>query len=266
MFETPKLPCIFPAPVSSELNLLGRVRGTHPISESNISLLREPIRFGQFEFCKIESGRNGASDQRPVAAALGRLPRLSGHDRLRLFAGAEMGTEPDRTPAAVIGDVQGQRAAGVIMPNLDCIDAVPVRALAVRQQEIDRRRCGASAGAEAGVAKRLAIVAAFGMRSQFKPRDDVGSGWRRVHQDLFLRSRSSRKTSAALWPFIRRLAATDGSSARRNTLAFFSSASRVGTVGWLSARSRATSAARAFSATLPGSTVSANLMLAAVYY
>ena len=45
------------------------------------------------------------------------------------------------------------------------------------------------------------------------------------HQDLFLRSRNSPNTSAALAPFIRTLAATDGSSARRNTLAFFSSPS-----------------------------------------
>ena len=51
------------------------------------------------------------------------------------------------------------------------------------------------------------------------------------HQDLFLRSRNSPNTSAALAPFMRTLAATDGSSARRNTLAFFSSPSSVGTVG-----------------------------------
>src|SRR5712664_5000517 len=103
------------------------------------------------------------------------------------------------------------------------------------------------------------------MRFQFKPRDDLGGGRYRTHQDLFLRSRSSPNTSAALLPFIRTPAATDGSSARRNTLAFFSSPSSVGTVGLLSARSRFTSSARAFSAALSGSTVSANLTLAAVY-
>src|SRR5882762_6127836 len=95
------------------------------------------------------------------------------------------------------------------------------------------------------------------MRFQFKPRDDLGGGRYRTHQDLFLRSRSSPNTSAALLPFSRTPAATDGSSARRNTLAFFSSPSSVGTVGLLSARKRVTSSARALSAALSGSTVSA---------
>src|SRR3982751_1241978 len=103
------------------------------------------------------------------------------------------------------------------------------------------------------------------MRLQLEPRDDIGGRGTRFHQDLFLRSRNSAKTSAALLSFIRTLAATDGSSARKNTFAFFSSPSSVGTVGLLSARSRVTSAARAFSAAFSGSTVSANLTLAAVY-
>src|SRR3954454_7142868 len=84
-------------------------------------------------------------------------------------------------------------------------------------------------------------------------------------QALFLRSRNSPNTSAALLPFMRTLAATDGSSARKKTLAFFSSPSRVGTVGLLAARSRATSSARAFKAALSGSTLRANLTFAAVY-
>src|SRR6202163_2212301 len=108
-------------------------------------------------------------------------------------------------------------------------------------------------------------MAALGVRLQSKPRDDLGGGRQKRHQDLFLRSRNSPNTSAALAPFMRTLAATDGSSARRNTLAFFSSPSSVGTVGLLSARSRVTSSARAFSTALSGSTVSANLTLAAVY-
>src|SRR5260370_41663631 len=86
-----------------------------------------------------------------------------------------------------------------------------------------------------------------------------------AHQDLFLRSRNSPNTSEALLPFIRTLAATDGSSARRNTLAFFSSPSSVGTVALFAVRCRVTSSARAFNAALSGSTVRANLTLAAVY-
>src|ERR1700692_4726880 len=99
------------------------------------------------------------------------------------------------------------------------------------------------------------------MRLQFEPRDDVGGGRHLAHQDcqdLFLRSRNSPNTSAALLPFIRTLAATDGSSARRNTLAFFSSPSSTGLVGLLSARRRATSAARVCRAGWAGATVRAH--------
>ena len=100
----------------------------------------------QLEFRKIESRRDGASDQRPVAGAFGRLPGMRRHDRLRHFAGGEIGSEPEAALAAVIGDLQGQRAAGVIVPDLDGIDAMPVRALAARQQEIDRGRTRAAVG------------------------------------------------------------------------------------------------------------------------
>src|SRR6185437_7876107 len=182
---------------------------------------------------------------------------------LRQLARGEIGAERDAAPSAVVGDLQGQRVAGIIMPDLDRIDAVPVRALAARQQEIDRGGKGAAIGIAVRVAKRLAVVAAFGMRLELEPRDDVRG--RAAHQDLFLRSRNSPKISAAPAPFIRTLAATEGSSARRNTFAFFSSPSKTGMVGLPSARSLVTCSARAFSAALSGSMVSSNLMLEAVY-
>src|SRR5216684_4157331 len=125
------------------------------------------------------------------------------------------------------------------MPGLDRIDTVPVRAFSARQQEIDRRGDRASIGIDARIAKGFAIMPTLRVQLQLKPRNDVGGGRGPDHQDLFLRSRNSPNTSAALLSFIRTLAATDGSSARRNTLAFFSSPSSVGTVGLLSARNRA---------------------------
>src|SRR3954452_18768954 len=108
---------------------------------------------------------------------------------------------------------------------------------------------------------------ALGMRLKAELRNDFDGGERRRHddQDLFLRSRNSPNTSAALLPLNRTAAATAGSSARRNTLAFFSSPSSVGMVGWPAARSRVTSSARALRCGLSGSMVSANLTLAAVY-
>src|SRR6185437_3399648 len=230
-------------------------------------LSRRPVLRRQFEFRKIEPGRDGAADQCPVAGALGRLPGVRRHDSLRHFAGGEIGAERNAASSGIVGDLERQRIAGVIVPDLDRINAVPVRAFATCQQEIDRGGEGAAVGIAARIAKGLAVMAALGMRLQFEPRDDVGGRHhcKLLHQDLFLRSRSSPKISAAPAPFIRTLAATDGSSARRNTFAFFSSPSETGMVGLPSARSFVTCSARAFSAALSGSIVSANLMLEAVY-
>src|SRR5205085_338228 len=115
----------------------------------------------------------------------------------------------------------------------------------------------------ADIAECLAVMSALWMRLELEPRDDVGSV--RHGQDLFLRSRNSPNTSAGAAPFMCSAAATAGSSARRNTLDFFSSPSLTGIVALFCARSLATSSARAFSAGLSPSTVSANLTLDAVY-
>src|SRR4029078_11051355 len=214
--------------------------------------------------------RHGAADQRPVAGALGGLPGVRRHDRLGLLAGRKVRPELETPLPVIVSDLQRQRASRVIVPDLDGVDAVPVRTLAARQQEMDRGRPRPAICVCAGIAKRLLIMRALRMRLQIEPRDDLGSAYvgrirRQRHQDLFWRSRNSPNTSAALAPFMWSFAATDGSSARRNTLAFFSSPSSVGTVGLFSLRNRVTSAARAVSAALSGSTVSANLTLAAVY-
>ena len=112
---------------------------------------RRPALRRQFELRKIESRRDGASDQRPVAGAFGGLPCVRRHDRLRHFAGGEIGTEPDAALAVIVGNLQRQRAAGVIMPDLHRIDAMPMRALAARQQEIDRGGARASVGVDARI-------------------------------------------------------------------------------------------------------------------
>ena len=54
---------------------------------------RLPILRSQLKFRKVESRRHGASDQCPVAVALGGLPGMRRHDRLRFFPGCEIGTE-----------------------------------------------------------------------------------------------------------------------------------------------------------------------------
>src|SRR6202023_898354 len=121
--------------------------------------LRRPLKFG-----KLESRCDGASDQRPVAAALGGLPRLCRHDGLRRLARGEIGAEPECARAIAVGDLQLEHAAGMIVPDLDRIDAMPVRTLTPRQQEIDRGGDGSFVRVKAGIAKRLAKMSALGMR------------------------------------------------------------------------------------------------------
>src|SRR4051794_26916820 len=99
-------------------------RATAPQDDVGVcsALLRLPILLGEFELRKIESGRHGAADQRPVAGALGGLPGVRRNDGLRLFAGSEIRAEPETPLPAVIGNPQCQRAAGIVMPDLDRID------------------------------------------------------------------------------------------------------------------------------------------------
>src|SRR5437868_3865295 len=99
-------------------------------------------------------------------------------------------------------DGQCQRTAGVVVPGLGGIDAVPVRTLTARQQEIDRRRSSAAVALVAHIAKRLAKMAALRMRLELESRDDLcGAQARpRGHEKRFLRSRISPNTSAAGLP------------------------------------------------------------------
>src|ERR1700681_878353 len=100
---------------------------------------RRPLKFS-----KLESRCNGAFDQRPVAAALGGLPRLRRHDGLRHLARGEIGPESELARAIAVGDLQLERGAGVRVPDLARIDAMPVRALPPCQQEIDRSGDGSA--------------------------------------------------------------------------------------------------------------------------
>ena len=93
----------------------------------------------QLELRKLESRRDRAADQRPVAAAFRRLPGARRYERLRLFAARDITAERDRLlRAAVLRNPQGQRRAGIMVPHLDGVDAVPMRALAARQQPLAR--------------------------------------------------------------------------------------------------------------------------------
>src|SRR5436190_4031369 len=84
-------------------------------------------------------------------------------------------------------------------------------------------------------------------------------------QNLFLRRRISAKTSSALLPASPTDAATEGTSARRKQLVFFSAPMVEGNVGLPAVRNASASLARAFRSGLSGSIVRANLILASVY-
>src|SRR5438876_813342 len=84
-------------------------------------------------------------------------------------------------------------------PRNDSLIRLPILR---RQQEVDRGGARPAGRIGTRIAKRLAVIAAFRMRLQVEPRDDLGSTCRERHQDLFLRSRNSPNTSAALAPFM----------------------------------------------------------------
>src|SRR5262249_43722287 len=96
---------------------------------------------------------------------------------LRALAGGEIRPEREALDRAVPAHrgLKQHRSARIPVPDLDRIDAVPVRALACREQKVDRRRRGAAADA-ARITKRLAEMSAFRMRLQVEQADDVGGG------------------------------------------------------------------------------------------
>jgi len=100
------------------------------------------------------------------------------HDRLRALAGGKIASQRhalDPTPG-IVRNLELKRRAGMIVPGLGRIDPVPVRALAARQQKIDRGRCRAPAFDGPRVTKRLAEMPALGMRLEIEQADHLGGG------------------------------------------------------------------------------------------
>src|SRR5262249_18391940 len=137
-----------------------------------------PIVRGYLEGLELESGRNGAADQRPLTESLRGLPRVRRHYGLRPLAGGEIGSQREAFDRAVgvERDLERERRAGVIVPDLDRIDLVPMRALAAREQVIGRGRCRARAVHHTRVAERLAKMSALGMGLEIEQAHDFGGG------------------------------------------------------------------------------------------
>src|SRR5579864_635392 len=241
-------------------------RCTPTWAQPRASRLRRPALWRQLEVLEVKARRHSAAAERPIAERLRRLPGLSRHHGLRPFAVRKIAAKHHIFDASLaVRDFQLERRAGVPVPDLGGIDPMPVRALAARQQKIDRGRCGAGVLDLPHIAKHLAEMAALRMRFQIEQPDDVASGQAFVAQNRFFRSRISANTCHAGLPARPSDFATSASSARRNGLAAFSAPIVAGMVGLPAARSFLTSSARAASALLFGSTVLAKRMLASVY-
>src|SRR5262245_43297491 len=73
---------------------------------------------------ELESGRDRAADQRPIAEGFRRLPGMRRHHRLRAFAGGEVASENDALGGAVVtcSKLELERTAGVIVPDFGRVD------------------------------------------------------------------------------------------------------------------------------------------------
>lgn len=180
----------------------------------------------QFEAGELKARRDGAAHQRPVAERFGGLPGTCRHGCLRTFARCEIATQRHAFDTTRLRDFQRERRARIPMPNLDRVNAMPVRALAACKQEVDCGGCGAAALNVLHIAKGLAEMPALGMRFQIEKPNDVVGGKRlreAAHdQNLFLRSRISANTFHAGVPERPSDFANAASSARKKGLAAFS--------------------------------------------
>src|SRR5665213_3193824 len=103
-----------------------------------------PVLGRQLEAVEGKAGRDRAADQGPVAEGFRRLPGARRHRELRHLVAVDVGAEPDDFFFRAVHHFELERRAGVIVPDLGGVDTMPVRALAARQQEIDRGGGGAA--------------------------------------------------------------------------------------------------------------------------
>src|SRR5262249_19091993 len=134
--------------------------------------LRRPAGGSQLETGKIECRGNGAADQGPGAKRTGALPSPRRHRRLRPFISLQIDAEPMADRLLVFADDgEFERRPGMVVPELDGIDAVPMRHLACLQQVVDRGHVTARLIPVMAMAVDLAEMSALGMRLEPKPFD-----------------------------------------------------------------------------------------------
>jgi hypothetical protein len=94
---------------SGNLEIPGLRQVAHPGMTTAELVRRLPAPRRYLERRKIKTGCDRAAHQRPVAGAFGSLPCLYRDNRLRHFAGCEIGTESHAALAAIVGNLQAQR-------------------------------------------------------------------------------------------------------------------------------------------------------------
>ena len=125
------------------------------------------------------------------------MPVAARNDDLRCLAVENVGAETVMgRRAAIGGEAELEGRAGIVMPDLDRIDPVPVGSVAGGQQIVDRGRMAAPVG-RLVVAEGLAIPAALRVGRKVEPFGDVACGQRgEAPLKLSLRRRISAKTAA----------------------------------------------------------------------
>ena len=160
----------------------GRAR-REPRGRRSASARGGPARGRELEALEPEPGRHRAPHEGPGPGRLGRLPGTVGDDALGPWPAARSGPSIDLASAAAVAVLhrQPQRVAGVEVPDLGGVHAVPVRALAGGEQVVDGGAAGPAAVARI-VAPGLGVPPALGMGLQPESGDDVVGGGRVGHR------------------------------------------------------------------------------------
>src|SRR6478735_12588719 len=106
-------------------------------SPNRLARRRPPARRRHLEALEFETRRDRATHQRPGAERGRALPPAGRHHELRPLPGGEIGADMMGRGVMAIGRYgDDQRRAGIMMPDLGRIDAMPLRGLAGIEQII----------------------------------------------------------------------------------------------------------------------------------
>jgi hypothetical protein len=132
-----------------------------------------PVGRGELEAFELEGGADGAGDEGGAVGGVGGLPGPGGDQDLGLLAGGQVRAEDvDGDRLVALLDAQGHGGAEVVQPELVGVDPVPIRPLALPQQEVDRGP-RASAAVARVVTPGLPVVTPLGVRLEAEVLDDL---------------------------------------------------------------------------------------------